>query len=228
MSEQLAPAWPHAPSTEPRIAERRHGVLPLTTLQILEKLGQGETLPQHELAYLTGLLIEREVTKRQATPYATDEVHENGPPVTVVSDATTGNALALVFSTPKGYEAHVNDVCVTAPGSAIIPPAGLANAAIYTYLAVLPKGHLPLIVAANAAAPAITQGIVAFAPNPPSVAATPGAALPAQWTFTDATAPIMRDEQMLVFGMIGGSVAAAKTLQLSIAWRVNRFRRAVS
>lgn len=195
----------------------------LSQASILDKLGRGETLGQHELAYLTAVLLEREVTRKQERPYYSEEFHEYIQ-ASGTTDATTGNLMIDIFEVPKGWEAHVTDVVVDVPGSAsITPSAPFANAASYAYLTLIPKGMKGTATAANAASAQIRDGMIAFAPS-----SAGGPILPGQWTFNEANAMTVSDQFIVYLALVGGSVAAILSQSVQVTARIDRFKRAAS
>lgn len=191
---------------------------------LVEKLSRGEPLPQHELAYLTALLIERDTSARRESPLYTEVRHPPIAPVTLILDGATGNGMALLYSPPKGWEGVPTSVTVDAPGSATITPsAPYANAASWMYLAKMAKGQQNDIANANAANARIRDGACAFAPD-----SAAGPIIPGQWTYNQHNLPPVMEGEVLVFAIVGGSIAALQGLQLQITVRIDEGRRAVS
>lgn len=130
------------------------------------------------------------------------------------TDGTTGNVVIPFYTAPAGAEAHLTNVFVDAPKSAAITAAApLANAAIFSTLAIAGSGGLD----ANAAdADNLRAGGVASLP-----VAAAGAVVPGQWTWNDSNAPVVWGGETAYYLLHGGSIAAAKSLQLQISFRVN-------
>jgi hypothetical protein len=195
----------------------------LNQFDILARIGQGETLSPHEHAYLTSVLLERELTKQQERPYASETKQEilfGGG----TTDATTGNLMVELYQVPAGWEAYVLYVMIdNTSSSTIIPSATFANSASWSFLVNLPKGDRGLIKNANASTVQVRKGMVAFAPT-----SAGGPIVPGLWTFSENEAPVLRDEQSLSFSLVGGSVAAITSQSLLIQTRIVRKKRAVS
>lgn len=199
-------------------------VEPLNQFDILAKLGRGDDLAPHEHAYLTAILLERELTKKQERPYYSEEFDEGPLAASGTCDATTGNLALPIFKMPRGWEGHLTNLTVDAPASSsITPTAPYANASSYAYIAVIPDGRESLAVAANSAAAVLRSYLRAFAPT-----SAAGPILPGQWTFNEATAPLIHENESVVYIIVGGSVSALQSLNVQVTARVNRYRRAVS
>lgn len=202
----------------------------LHPLAILNKLNKGETLEPHELALLTATFLEQQSQRRQERPYYTEFAVEESA-VSGVTDGTTGNLVLPLYELREGWEGRIVSATIDVPGSSSITPAApFANAASWIFLAYIPKGQKgdaqPAGASnANATAPAtrLRQGMVAFAP-----VSAAGPILPGQWTFNEDQIPVMRNEAILVFVLVGGSIAALQAITIQVAYRVNLGRRGVS
>jgi hypothetical protein len=176
---------------------------------LLEKIGSRDDLSATELAFAAAAL--------RAYDHRSSKVRDVYASAGGVTDATTGNIVVPLFEVPAGMFGHVAQVTVDAVSSATITPAApYANASSWAYIAIAPASSMP----ANPAATALRAGMAAFAPS-----SAAGPIIPGQWTFNDTNAPVAWGGEQVYFVLVGGSVAAVKSLNLQVTYRINLYSR---
>ena len=129
-----------------------------------------------------------------------------------VTDATTGNLVVPLFTTPQGMDGRLTYCTVDAPLSVTInPTAPFASGSAFIYLSISASSS------GDSAANATTYrgGMVAFAPT-----SAGGPMIPGQWTFNIDQAPVVQGNESIHFICSGGSVAAIKAVTLRVKYRI--------
>jgi len=176
---------------------------------LFEKLGDRDDITPSELAVITAAL--RVYDQRPKKERTVDNT------VGARTDATTGNLVVELFSCPQGWEAHIANVTVDAPGSATITPtAPFASGSAWSFISVAP----PTTGEPASLADALRVGMVTFAP-----VAAGGPIIPGQWTFNDSNARVAYGGESIFYCLHGGSVAALLNLTLQVGFRLNLYAR---
>lgn len=185
---------------------------------LLEAIGDRDDIPVHELAVLDAALRAYDRMPPAEKPIFQSNSGE--------SDATTGNLVLPLFTVPAGMYGQVTQVVADVPGSASInPSAPLANAAIWAFIASLSPlgmGGGPGAALLNANADNYRFGLLDFLP-----VSAGGPTIPGRWTYGDDNGPIVWGGEQLVYVLHGGSIAAAKSLQVQVTFRINLMSRNV-
>jgi hypothetical protein len=201
-----------APSQAPQPENR--GTVLLTPERMPHRLAEGDGKPDEvtvaQLALLDAALRAYDRSPKFDRAYMAQ--------ASALADVTTGNLVLPLFDVPQGAEAHLVFVTVDTPLKATVTPtAPAANAATWSYLAVLPTSSGQANAQASLAG-GFRNGLVDFAPNP---ASTTGAALPFRWVYDDSTAPIAWGGESFWYVQIGGSQASVANATVKVNYRVN-------
>jgi hypothetical protein len=137
------------------------------------------------------------------------------------SDATTGNLAMELWVCPQGWEADVGFVLADCPNLATVTPtAPFANAASWSYLAILPASTgRGVTAAADITAGTLRNGLIDFAPKPPAAG---GPMLPFMFgPYGNDSGPRLQGGDSLWYVQVGGSQANLVAKTIRAAYRIN-------